>query len=95
MKGTSPGERRGGRQKEAPNKMTPPVAEPLEALGCDPIEGTARIALDESQPIALRVSMYRELAQCVAPKRKALEHKGEMAASNPRVFVIYVGEKPE
>jgi hypothetical protein len=38
--------------------------------------------------------MYRELAQYVAAKRKALEHKGELAGSNPPVFVIDIGEKP-
>jgi hypothetical protein len=56
--------------------MTRAIAERLEALGRDPIEGMARIAMDESQPIGLRVQMYKELAQYVAPKRKALEHKG-------------------
>jgi hypothetical protein len=37
--------------------------------------------MDETQPMALRTSTYRELAQYVTPKRKALEHKGEMAAN--------------
>jgi hypothetical protein len=75
--------------------MTRAVAEQLEALGCDPIEGMARIAMDESQPMVLRASMYRELAQYVASKRKALEHKGELAGSNLPVFVIDIGSKPE
>jgi hypothetical protein len=51
--------------------------------------------MDESQPTALRASKYRELAQYVAPKRKALEHKGERAGSVPPVFVIDIGEKSE
>ena len=37
----------------------------------------AKIAMDESQPMQLRVPMYRELAQCVASKRKAMEVTGE------------------
>ncbi len=53
------------------------------------------IAMDESQPMALWATMYRELAQYVAPKRKALEHKGEPGGHAPPVFVIDIGEKPE
>jgi hypothetical protein len=48
--------------------------------------------MDESQPMTLRASMYRELAQYVAPKRKALEHKGELVGSAPPVFVIGIGK---
>ena len=55
----------------------------------------AKIAMDESQPMALRASMYRELAQYVAPKRKALEHGGETGGHAPPVFVIDIGSKPE
>src|SRR4051794_40874214 len=43
-RGASPGERRGGRRKGSRNKATVAVAERLAALGCDPIEGMARIA---------------------------------------------------
>jgi hypothetical protein len=32
----------------------------------------ARIAVDESQSMQLRATMYRELGQYVAPKRKAM-----------------------
>jgi len=95
MQGASPGERRGGRHKGTPNKQTKAVAERLEALGCDPLEGMARIAMDEKQPIGLRAQMYKELAQYVAPNRKALEHKGEMAGHTPPVFVIDIGPLPQ
>jgi hypothetical protein len=37
----------------------------------------AGIALDENQPMPLRATMYRELAQYIAPKRKAMEVTGE------------------
>ena len=40
----------GGRQKGTPNKATQTVAEKLDALGCDPIEGMARIAMNERIP---------------------------------------------
>ena len=34
----------------------------------------AGIALNKKNPVELRARMFAELAQCVAPKRKALEH---------------------
>ena len=46
-RGSRPGERRGGRQKGTPNKKTAAIAEKLERLGCDPIEGMAMIALGD------------------------------------------------
>src|SRR5919109_1554618 len=74
--GAKPGERRGGRQKGTPNKRTLVVTERLEALGCDPIEGMARIAMDENTELSLRAQMYKELAQYAAPK-KTIEVSGE------------------
>jgi hypothetical protein len=47
----------------------------LSDLNCDPIEGMATIArkaMDEGEFI-LAGTMYRELAQYVAPKRKSVE----------------------
>jgi hypothetical protein len=41
--GAKPGERRGGRQRGAPNKRTLDVIERLAALRCDPITGRARM----------------------------------------------------
>jgi hypothetical protein len=76
-RGAHPGERRGGRQKGTPNRKTIAVADRLEALGCDPIEGMAKIAMDEKAELSLRAQMYKELAQYVAPKRKAVEITGE------------------
>ena len=72
--GSKPGERRGGRQKGTPNKRTLDVADRLKTLGCDPIEGMALIAMDESNTPELRGKMFSELAQYIAPKRKAVEH---------------------
>jgi hypothetical protein len=75
--GSKPGERRGGRQRGAPNKRTLDVIERLAALHCDPITGMARIALNKKNSVELRAKMFTELAQYVAPKRKALEHPAE------------------
>ena len=74
--GSKPGERRGGRKKGTPNKGTVDVAATLRRLGCDPIAGMARIALSDDAGIDLRARMFAELAQYVAPKRKATEVTG-------------------
>ena len=39
----------GGRSKGTPNKATLEVQERLEELGCDPIEGMARIGMEAEQ----------------------------------------------
>ena len=64
----------GDASAECRNKRTLDVIERLAALHCDPITGMARIALNTKNPIELRVRMFADLAQHVAPKRKALEH---------------------
>jgi hypothetical protein len=65
-----------GRKKGTPNRITREAAERLEDLGCDPIEGMARLAGDTKNTPELRGRMYAELAQYVYPKRKAVEHSG-------------------
>ena len=71
------GRKTGGRVAGTPNKRTMEVMERLESLGCDPIEGMAKIAMDEANPPELRGRMFAELAGYVAPKRKAVEHSSE------------------
>lgn len=68
----------GGRVKGTPNKKTQDVIDRLKELNCDPIEGMAKIALQalNDDDLALAGNMYKELAQYVAPKRKAVEHTG-------------------
>lgn len=67
------GVKTGGRAKGTPNKRTTEVAELLCALGCDPVAGMARIAMDVDHAPELRGRMYAELAGYLFPKRKALE----------------------
>ncbi len=50
-------------------------------LGCDPIDRMAKIAIDESVGMRIRAQMYKELAQYVASKRKAIEVRGEAGQS--------------
>lgn len=71
------GKREGaGRRKGTVGKKTLEVQQKLAELNCDPIEGMAIIAsraMDEGD-LPLAGNMYKELAQYVAPKRKAIEH---------------------
>jgi hypothetical protein len=69
------GMKTGGRQKGTPNKNNQPIVDKLAELNCDPIEGMAQIArqaMDEGELI-LAGTMFKELAQYVAPKRKSVE----------------------
>ena len=73
------GKREGaGRKAGTPGKKTLDIAIKLNELGCDPIEGMARIAIQamEEGDMTLAGNMYKELAQYVAPKRKAIEVTG-------------------
>lgn len=65
----------GGRVKGTPNYRTQAIQERLQALNCDPIEGMATIAKEamKAKDFPLALSAYKELAQYVAPKRKAVE----------------------
>jgi len=74
-RGAKPGERRGGRKAGTPNKKTQSVIDRLNELNCDPIEGMAEIASQamSNGELQLAGAMYKELAQYVAPKRKAIE----------------------
>lgn len=66
-----------GRPKGSPNRQTVEIADKLAKLGCDPLTGMAKIAMNAKNPMDLRARMYAELAQYIAPKRKAIEHSGE------------------
>ena len=63
----------GGRTIGAPNKRTLEAMQKLDELGCDPIEGMASIAMDESNSIELRAKMLAELAPYIYPKRKSMD----------------------
>ena len=83
------GKKTGGRQAGTPNKRTTELSERLEALGCDPIEGMAQIAMDQANPPELRGRMYAELAGYLFPKRKATEIKLD---ERPQVTFQFLSE---
>jgi|TARA_R100001530_G_scaffold80298_2_gene56052 hypothetical protein len=62
-----------GRPKGSLGEKTKAVQAKLEQLGCDPIEALANISMDNSNTPELRFQANKELAQYIAPKRKAIE----------------------
>lgn len=70
------GQRFGGRQKGTPNKDTQELLEMIRATGAKhPIEGLARVAVNANKlkDFDLEHKCYKELAQYVVPKRKAID----------------------
>lgn len=65
----------GGRVAGTPNKRTMELKDRLQAIGCDPIEGMAHLAMDPATTPELRGRMFAELAGYLYPKRKAVEVK--------------------
>ena len=77
------GHKTGGRKAGTPNRKTREISELLESIGCDPIEGMARTAMDEKHPPELRGRMYAELAPYLYAKRKAIELAPSDGAGGP------------
>ncbi len=88
------GRKTGGRVGGAPNRATADVQARLAALKCDPIEGMAQLALDPGNSAELRGRMYAELAQYIAPKRKAVEI-GIEPGSAPSFVIFGVAESED
>ena len=83
----------GGRVPGTPNKQTDALIRKLHALGCDPLEGLALIALDPQTDVALKVRCFAELAQYIYPKRKAIDLP--LGNDGPqKVIVEFIGQKP-
>jgi hypothetical protein len=80
------GHKTGGRAAGTPNRKTREVTELLESLGCDPIEGMARIAMNEQRSPELRGRVYAELSTYLYPKPRAVEVSG--AKGDPIEFSI-------
>lgn len=70
-----------GRPKGSKDKRTLNVEETLAKLGLNPIEQMARFVLDESLDMTHRVKLVAELANYIAPKRKAVEMSGDLNAT--------------
>ncbi len=80
-----------GRPKGSKTKLQQGIDEKLAALGCDPLKAMALLALNEETPLEMRVKLYCELAQYVAPKRKAVEHSVDAES----VRFVIMGAQPD
>jgi hypothetical protein len=86
------GKKTGGRLLGTPNKKTAEIKDKLASMGCDPIQGMADLAMDANNTAELRGRMYAELAQYVAPKRKAVEHS--QADKQSIIFNLSMNPEP-
>lgn len=65
-----------GRKKGTPNRFTQNLMKICEEKNLDVFEALVEIALEHDSPN--RFPALRELAQYLYPKRKAIEHSGEI-----------------
>lgn len=81
----------GGRKKGTPNKKTTEIEELILSTGClHPVVGLAQIAMkaETEGDLHLAKDCYKELAQYVAPKKKAIEHTGAVETNQPLIVVL-------
>jgi hypothetical protein len=84
------GHKTGGRVAGTPNRKTQEISDLLESLGCDPIKGMAKIAMDPKHTPELRGRMFAELAQYIYPKRKAFDARLVDAAGEDRELIVKI-----
>jgi hypothetical protein len=63
----------GGRKRGTPNRPTLTLKEKLETINCDPLLELAKIAMNDKNPIDIRVRCLSEIAPYVYPKRKPVD----------------------
>ena len=80
-----------GRPAGKANKRSQEIQDRLEKLGCDPIEGMAVIAMDPNTDDSLKMQCYKELAQYIAPKRKAIDMEASLDG-NVTIEVVRVSD---
>ena len=88
MRGSAPGERRGGRQKGSPNKRTTAraAAQRLEKAGETPLDFLSRVYRDEAQEIDLRVEAAKAAAPYVHPRLASID----LANKDGRPLVVEI-----
>ena len=90
------GQKTGGITAGTPNRKTQEISALLESLGCNPIEGIARIATNEKHSLELRGRMFAELAQYVYPERKAMELATDpVPPQQSKLVVEFVRARPQ
>lgn len=90
-RGSKPGERRGGRKKGTPNKVTLKREAEVSATGLTPLEYMLSVLRDETLDRETRLDASNKAAPYVHPKLAAIEHKGPGGGAIPvRVEVAFV-----
>lgn len=79
MRGSAPGERRGGRQKGVPNRATIKRQIEVAASGLTPLEYMLQVMRDKKATQELRLDAAHKAAPFVHPRLSAVEHTGEMS----------------
>lgn len=69
--------RYGGRTKGVPNKQTRNLFQICADLGCNPFEEMIKIAMDPAHDRSF--DALKEVSQYLYPKRKSLEHSGNVS----------------
>ena len=90
------GKRQGaGRPKGSANVRTIEIQKRLDELDCDPIEGMARIGKEAEQrgDYQLAGQMYKELAQYIAPKRRATELTADFTTTHDQWVDILAADR--
>ena len=82
MRGSKPGERRGGRRKGVPNKASAAKAEAIAASGLTPLDYMLSVMRDEANPSDMRLDAAHKAARFVHPALAAIEHSGGVAISH-------------
>lgn len=86
-------EKKGGRAKGVPNKLTRTLIEKCEDRGIDLFEAFLEIIQDPDADNQLRFQALKEAAQYVYPKRKAIEHSGDAEKGFRIIVEDYRGMK--
>ncbi len=77
-----------GRQKGKQTRLSKEVASRLESMGCDPVAGMVRLAMDEDMEPGIRARMFSELIQYIYPKLRATDHRFVDADGNDRAIQL-------
>lgn len=70
------GRKTGGRKLGTPNKINAETAAQLAELGCNPVEGLAKIALNELNPVGIRLRAFDILMEYTKPKLSRVDFRG-------------------
>ena len=71
-----------GPQKGYKKLKTILVEQKLEELECDPIEAMVALLKDNETPIPVKAKLASDLACFIYPKRKAVEHSGNIGKND-------------